>query len=569
MRRLLIALFAILLASPALAQPATTTAPGTLLTSPLTLQPASRSQAGWTNTGARFANPAITLTDTSTAAGTVANGYTDFFAGDTIATQTNAVTFTNYYGGYRSNPVAGTHVTFTSAWAFGADSLKVNGALSITGAITATGLSSGTQTSCLGLSSGNAFVLSSGACAGSITAGTTPTSGITSGDFLSSTSNLVVDSGVAVPLAPSTYWYPYGAGNANCFNAATCTIPTGQTAAPANTFKGTTLNGLAYLWDNNRWVNSNSIFKMEISTNTLGVTDGNSCIGTFSGSTCTAPTISGKTFSLHFVGISGSPTVSYGPASGSDTSATVATNLCNNVIANATVTNTTTEMVCDANQSGGGFNLQWAINQSITVTSTGTGTITLVNTPNQLDGVFLYHVRAAPSGYSSHAGDLEWCDIYNAYSACSGVRENVAATGLTAEAQFYTAGNQILGISEGVMISCGTPGDGPSYGGLGSLSIGNSGCNGASIYLANSSGTPDARIFENASNALLIRTGSLNELILTENNSTVFADFNQTTANTFTFKTPVAYTNLPSSGGTLYLCLNGSTGAVTAQGGSC
>lgn len=123
----LLALFALLFVTPALAQPATTTAPGTLLTQPLTIQPVAKSLAAWTTNGARFANPSVTLTDTSSS-GTVAAAYTDLFSGDTIAAS-SSVTYTNYYGGYRTAPVAGTNVTITNAWAFGADSIFSKGTI--------------------------------------------------------------------------------------------------------------------------------------------------------------------------------------------------------------------------------------------------------------------------------------------------------------------------------------------------------------------------------------------------------------------------------------------------------
>jgi len=83
------------------------------------------SAAAWTTAGIRYNNVAATMTDT-TSSGTVAAAYTDVFTGNTIAAS-SATTFTNYYGAYFKNPVAGTNVTFTNKAALGADSLSIGG----------------------------------------------------------------------------------------------------------------------------------------------------------------------------------------------------------------------------------------------------------------------------------------------------------------------------------------------------------------------------------------------------------------------------------------------------------
>lgn len=75
------------------------------------------SRTAWTTSGARYANVAATLTDTSST-GTVATAYTDVFGGNTIAAS-NSTTFTNYYTSWFSPPTAGTNVTFTGRWAMG------------------------------------------------------------------------------------------------------------------------------------------------------------------------------------------------------------------------------------------------------------------------------------------------------------------------------------------------------------------------------------------------------------------------------------------------------------------
>ena len=70
-----------------------------------------------------------TYTDTSSS-GTVAAVYVDAFKAATIAAS-GATTYTNAYGAYFENPVAGTNATVTNAWALGADLLKVNGNVSL------------------------------------------------------------------------------------------------------------------------------------------------------------------------------------------------------------------------------------------------------------------------------------------------------------------------------------------------------------------------------------------------------------------------------------------------------
>lgn len=128
--------------------------------------------------------PAITLTlgaitPSSVAIG-VGSAITSSGAGGALGT--NAFTSTAYA------PLASPTFTGTVTMA----------ALSATGAVTLSGLSAGTQVSCLGLSSGNAVVTAScGGGSSTITAGATATSGITSGDVIGSSSNLVVDTNIA------------------------------------------------------------------------------------------------------------------------------------------------------------------------------------------------------------------------------------------------------------------------------------------------------------------------------------------------------------------------------------
>ena len=89
------------------------------------------SAAAWTTGGIRMKWGAATLTDTSSS-GTVAAVYADAHKAATLAAS-SATTFTIAYGVFCEAPVAGTNVTLGAAWALGADSAKINGALSVTG----------------------------------------------------------------------------------------------------------------------------------------------------------------------------------------------------------------------------------------------------------------------------------------------------------------------------------------------------------------------------------------------------------------------------------------------------
>ena len=81
------------------------------------------SAAAWTTNGIKIRGGGSTLTDTSSS-GTVAAAYTNALGGNTIAAS-NATTFTNYYGLYLTDPIAGSNVTMTNKYAFGADSAKI------------------------------------------------------------------------------------------------------------------------------------------------------------------------------------------------------------------------------------------------------------------------------------------------------------------------------------------------------------------------------------------------------------------------------------------------------------
>lgn len=92
----------------------------------------NQSLAAWTTNGARYANVAGTLTDT-TSSGTVPAVYDSVFGGNTIAAS-SATTYTLAVGSYFKAPVAGTNATFTANYALGADSLDIVGGTLAAGA---------------------------------------------------------------------------------------------------------------------------------------------------------------------------------------------------------------------------------------------------------------------------------------------------------------------------------------------------------------------------------------------------------------------------------------------------
>jgi nitrogen fixation protein len=124
--------------------------------------------AGWTTSGVQFKGVPATLTDNSTAAGTVTAAYSSVGGGNTIATAVNAVTFTDYFEEYFRAPVAGAHVTLTNGWAVGADNLKVGtsnpftvstaGAVGVGSTLTVTGIiTASAKGHTLGGASGTAY----------------------------------------------------------------------------------------------------------------------------------------------------------------------------------------------------------------------------------------------------------------------------------------------------------------------------------------------------------------------------------------------------------------------------
>src|SRR5438067_796586 len=98
------------------------------------------SAAAWTTGAIRMKWAAATVTDNSTAQnGTVATAYIDAHKAATIAAANTGITYTTAYGCYFEAPVAGSNVTLGTGWALGADSAKINGALTVTGTGTVSG----------------------------------------------------------------------------------------------------------------------------------------------------------------------------------------------------------------------------------------------------------------------------------------------------------------------------------------------------------------------------------------------------------------------------------------------
>ena len=171
--------------------------------------------------------------------------------------------------------------------------------------------------------------------------------------------------------------------------------------------------------------------------------------------------------------------------------------------------------------------------------------------------------------WSAHVNDLEWCDIYTGYTTCSDIIENVAASGVANEYQIQVGTGQVVGVSEGVAIQCGGTGS-ALYAGIGTINISNSGCaNSGALFFANASGSPDARLFENSGGSFLLRMPANNNYVISTASNSVTMDYGNHVSGAWTIWGNVYFPGLASSGGNLYLCLNSSTGEVSAQSAAC
>jgi hypothetical protein len=370
------------------------------------------------------------------------------------------------------------------------------------------------------------------------------TSSPTTGDLVSWNNSVLADSGssITAALAPNTtYWYPYGG----------CSTPP---CSPTQT-----VNGLQQYLGSPNPVLIGPGAPQFISYNVLGLSDlviNPIAIGD-SPSTIPSQSFSGKTFSLTFTSgsITGSPvTVTY-TGTGADTQATVATNLCSAVSSNANLTNV---IVCDATAGGGAFNLQWSVLINPVVASTGTGTISLASPSNNLDGVFWYHNRRI-TGYTLVSGDTVACDIYNF--------NNI---------KLYQTCSQITGSSGGIPtlnvifdLASGSSGDINAFAVTSSGPLVYNSGSGISLYFANSSAQPDARMFENASGALLIYTGGEGDFVIANSSAADLMDFGVSTTGAWTVTQPLYLTGIASSGGNQFVCRNSTTGQINYQSTAC
>jgi hypothetical protein len=175
------------------------------------------SAAAWTTSGINLVQKAATFTDTTSAAGTVADIRMNQFDAQTLAA-TNAITVTNLYGAYFTAPVAGTNVTGTAISAIGADSIRVTGGTSLVA------------------SGGNFAQIATGTTTGQLVLGNASMTGaITLGQStVSQTTNIQA----GVTASGSTKTINIGTGAAS---GATSTIAVGSTTLGAT--QTTTING--------------------------------------------------------------------------------------------------------------------------------------------------------------------------------------------------------------------------------------------------------------------------------------------------------------------------------------
>jgi hypothetical protein len=426
-------------------------------------------------------------------------------------------------------------------------------------ALNFTGLNTGTQVSCIGLNSSNAVVLNSGSCAGGVTG---PGSS-TSGDLVSfngAGGNILADSNLAGSsfAAASSYGYPYGG---NCISNAPPCIPGQGVTGGVTTPVYPLLNG-ANLW-------------FSASTNPFLFSSTSPIVIGYSPSTVTCSSCSGQTFRLQFASASFSTqTITY-TANGGDTAATVATGVCNAVIANSTLANPTTgwPFICDATLGGGAFNLEYATGTALgistpTVTSIGTGTITLHAREDVLDGAF-FTIQRRVTGHSLVANDTPECFLtyYNSiitYENCTialsstNTMETFATYNVGTSQQMAVGNGIVLGASDGAYQLA-------PFGGTGTLTVGNA-SGGGGIYFGNPGNTAvDSFLRENTGNTIVWTLGGNNEFQINNHaSSTLLIDYGVTNGSAWTIGGNLFFTNLPTSGGTRYVCIT-TSGQLTSQ----
>ncbi len=233
----------------------------------------AQSAAAWTTNGIRLKGVAATMTDTSSS-GTVATAYTDVLGGNTIAAS-SATTYTNYYALYSKAPVAGTNVTFTNKWAFGADSAFITGA----GSAAAPSLSVGNATTGLYSVSTTGFGIA-------VNGVNKLDYGITSsGNWATNNTTISVGNGYFVTATGSLHGYGFG----NLATGINILLQEPGTAAPyirSSTDNLTISGGLAA----NFFLVGGSLPTLTSGSCSGSSAAGGSTAGTFSAATCVAGT---------------------------------------------------------------------------------------------------------------------------------------------------------------------------------------------------------------------------------------------------------------------------------------
>jgi hypothetical protein len=203
------------------------TGTGANLVGTLNIGGRSLSQSAWTTGGIALVQSAATYTDTTSAAGTVADVRINQFNAPTLAAS-NAITVTNLYGTYFTAPVSGTNVTASANYAVAADSAYVNGTFRVQGstllAVNTTtgtfGVGSSIMTGTITLGSATG-TQTTNIQAGATTSGNTKTINMGTGGVSGSTTTIIIGSANGTTTTIN--------GNANIGN-----VGTAQVLASAN-----------------------------------------------------------------------------------------------------------------------------------------------------------------------------------------------------------------------------------------------------------------------------------------------------------------------------------------------
>ncbi|MDE1907100.1 MAG: hypothetical protein KGH75_11690 [Rhodospirillales bacterium] len=248
-----------------------------------------------------------------------------------------------------------------------------------------------------------------------LTVGTTPISGGTSGNFVYDNAGKLGEITI-VPLANGGFGASQSAATANQIpvfpGSGGGAVPTTLLTSAVGAWPGSgdpsvgigmnTGHLLPWL-DENNVLTGNGVFP-------LIVAGSNPYIIGASGSTINSA-VNGDIYSVRFTSshLTGSPiTISY-TANGTDTTSTIASNLCTNVNANSTLYTNGLPLFCQAT-AGGKFNIQWSsvALPDLALASTGTGSITLAGPTTTLDFAVTILGRKIP-GYTGQNNDNVHC----------------------------------------------------------------------------------------------------------------------------------------------------------------